>query len=196
MCSSIPCMQRNDLLVWVDLEMTSINDVLVDKITEISVVLTDKNLNVVAEGPDTIIHVDRELIEARRWCPKGQFPESDKLKELSAISTTTTREAEEQVLAFLKEYVEPNTAPLCGNSIHADRHFLKIHMPEFEKYLFYRCIDVSTLKELAKRWAPEVYHEAERMKEHKTHRAKDDILKSIEELRYYRTALFNLPQGE
>ncbi len=187
-------MQRNDLLVWVDLEMTSINDVLVDKIIEIAVVITDKDLNVVAEGPDIIIHADAELIEARRWYPKGQFPESDRLKELSAASTVSTLEAEEQVLAFIKEYVEPNSSPLCGNSIHADRHFLKIHMPTFEKYLFYRCIDVSTLKELAKRWAPGVYAEAEKRKEHKLHRAKADILQSIEELRLYRERFFTPPQ--
>ncbi|MDB5244296.1 MAG: rexo2 [Parcubacteria group bacterium] len=184
-------MQRNDLLVWVDLEMTSIEDVLVDQITEIAVVLTDKDLNVVAEGPDIIIHADRDLIEARRWAPEGQFPESDQLKELSALSTVSTREAEEEVLAFIQKHVAPNSSPLCGNSIHADRHFLKIHMPQFEKHLFYRCIDVSTLKELARRWAPEVYIEAERRKEHKSHRAKADIIQSIEELQFYREHFFN-----
>ncbi len=189
-------MQRNDLLVWVDLEMTSIEDVLVDTITEIAVVLTDKDLTVVAEGPDIIIHADRELLESRRWSPVGQFPESDQLKELSVASTITMREAEEQVLAFVRDYVELNSSPLCGNSIHSDRHFLKMQMPEFEKYLFYRCIDVSTLKELAKRWAPEVYQEAEKRKENKTHRAKDDILKSIDELRFYRENLFSLPRAE
>lgn len=183
-------MKRNDLLVWVDLEMTSINDVLVDKITEIAVVLTDKDLNVVAEGPDIIIHADRDLIESRRWASKGEFPESDKLKELSIESKVTTRQAEEQVLAFVKEYVEPQSSPLCGNSIHADRHFLKIHMPEFEQYLFYRCIDVSTLKELARRWAPEVYEEATKRKDRKLHRAKSDILESIDELRLYRERFF------
>jgi oligoribonuclease len=186
-------MQRNDLLVWVDLEMTSIEDVLVDKITEIAVVLTDKDLNVIAEGPDIIIHADRELLESRRWSPVGEFPESDQLKELSAASAVTMREAEEQVIAFLQEYVEPKSSPLCGNSIHSDRHFLKIQMPEFEDYLFYRCIDVSTLKELAKRWAPEIYQEAEKRKENKMHRAKDDILKSIAELRFYRENLFKIP---
>lgn len=183
-------MQRNDLLVWVDLEMTSINNVMVDKIIEIAVILTDDDLNVVAEGPDIVIHADRELLESTRWYPVGQYPESDTLREQSAASIVTTREAEEQVLAFVKEYVEPQTSPLCGNSIHADRHFLKIHMPEFEKYLFYRCVDVSTIKELAKRWAPEVYEEGKRRKGEKPHRARADILNSIEELRFYREKFF------
>lgn len=183
-------MQRSDLLVWVDLEMTSVKDVLVDKITEIAVVLTDKDLNVVAEGPNLVIHVDQAFADSR---VPPQFREMfvNGLRSEIEESTVTLEEAQNQTLAFLQEHVVPNTAPLCGNSIHSDRHFLKIHMPRFEEYLFYRCIDVSTVKELARRWAPSVYEEAKRRKGESAHRAKDDILASIAELRFYRGAFFS-----
>ncbi|HEX8946864.1 MAG TPA: oligoribonuclease [Candidatus Paceibacterota bacterium] len=183
-------MQRNDLLVWMDLEMTAL-DVRKDKITEIAVVLTDKDLNVVAEGPDIIIHVEPEAFAN---IPAGARAvlEANGLEELSAASTTSAQEAEAQVLAFLNEHVAPQSAPLCGNSIHMDRHFLRIQMPELEEYLFYRNIDVSTLKELARRWAPKTYDAATRHKGQGSHRAKDDILASIEELRFYREHLLKI----
>lgn len=182
-------MLRNDLLAWMDLEMTSVEDVRRDKIIEIAVVLTDANLHVIAEGPDIVIHADPDAF-------KG-IPESAKsLHEASGIlgavaeSTISQEEAERAVLEFLREHVEPQSAPLCGNSIHMDRHFLRYHMPSVDDYLFYRCIDVSTLKELARRWRPSVYEEAARRKGESAHRAKDDILASIEELRFYRGAFF------
>jgi oligoribonuclease len=109
---------------------------------------------------------------------------------LVAASTLSLPEAEDQVLAFLKEHVEPNSAPLCGNSIHVDRHFLAIQMPRVEKYLFYRCVDVSTLKELSRRWLPDLYRASQERKGESAHRAKDDILASISELAFYRGALF------
>lgn len=183
-------MQRNDLLVWMDLEMTSIEDATKDQIIEAAVVLTDKDLNVVAEGPDIIIHAD-----------KAQFfgiPESahelhtkNGLIESTTKSTVTLNDAEGQILTFLSEHVAPQSSPLCGNSIHMDRHFLRHQMPMVEEYLFYRCIDVSTIKELARRWAPHVYEEAKARKGESAHRAKDDILASIDELRFYRTAFFS-----
>lgn len=183
-------MQRSDLLVWMDLEMTSLQDVLTDKITEIAVVLTDKDLNIVAEGPDIVIHVDPALF--------AHIPDSARTThERSGIgeavrkSTITAEEAERQVLEFLKEYVAPQSAPLCGNSIHMDRHFLRMQMPSIEEYLFYRCIDVSTIKELARRWTPAIYEEARHRKGESAHRAKDDILASISELAFYRGAFFS-----
>ena len=182
-------MQRNDLLVWMDLEMTSLEDVLVDQIIEIAVVLTDKDLNIVAEGPDIVIHADKALFE--RIDPNVRRLHTDSgMEQASIASDTTLEEATREVLTFLNEHLVEKSAPLCGNSIHTDRHFLKIHMPAVSNYLFYRCIDVSSLKELARRWATEVYTEAEHRKEHKIHRAKDDILQSIEELRFYRENLF------
>lgn len=178
-------MQRNDLLVWMDLEMTSIEDVLKDKITEIAVVLTDGDLNIVAESPEIIIHVEPSAFEG---IASGALAvhELNNMRELSEKSTTSAQDAEKQVLEFLKTHCVEGTAPLCGNSIHVDRHFLAVQMPDIDKYLFYRCIDVSALKELARRWAPEVYEEAKSRKAMKTHRAKDDILASIDELKFYR----------
>jgi len=190
MCSSIACMQRNDLLVWMDLEMTSLKDVLVDRIIEIAVVVTDKDLNVVAEGPDIVIHADQALFDLDPYV--RSLHEGSGMLEASLASTVTMQKAEQEVLDFLKEHVADQSSPLCGNSIHTDRHFLRLQMPAIEGYLFYRCIDVSTLKELAKRWAPEVYEEAERRKVNKVHRAKNDILQSIEELKFYRECLLKL----
>lgn len=182
-------MQRNDLLVWMDLEMTSLQDAHIDRIVEIAIVLTDAELNVVAEGPDLVIHADEKLFD--RMDPDfAPVYERNGLKKLVAQSTLTTAEAEKQALAFLQSFVAPQSAPLCGNSIHMDRHFLRLQMSELERYLFYRCIDVSSIKELARRWAPAVYEEAKKRKSIQTHRAKDDTLESIEELRYYREHLF------
>ena len=186
-------MQRNDLLVWVDLEMTSLVDVRTDRITEIAVILTDKDLNVIAEGPEIVIHVDDALFDRDRVPASARAIYGDNgLRKLSAESTISLEEAEQKVLAFLQEHVAEKTAPLCGNTIHMDRHFLRIHMPRVDEYLFYRCIDVSSIKELARRWAPPIYEEAERRKGEKPHRAKGDILNSIEELRFYRDTFFKL----
>lgn len=184
-------MQRNDLLVWMDLEMTSLRDVLIDRITEIAVVLTDKDLNIVAEGPEIIIHVDPTIPEYISTDPYD-VSARDELRTLVAESTTTAEEAEERILAFLKQHVVEGSAPLCGNTIHTDRHFLKIQMRSISDYLFYRCIDVSSIKELARRWAPEIYEEAERRKGIKPHRAKADIINSIEELKFYRNNFFKV----
>ncbi len=182
-------MLRNDLLAWMDLEMTSIQDALKDRITEIAIILTDKNLNIVTEGPDIVIHVDPKLFEG--ISPEARaVHEINKMEELVAVSTTTAAEAEAEVLAFLKEHIAPQSAPLCGNTIHMDRHFLRMQMPSIDQYLFYRCIDVSSIKELARRWTPAIFEEAQRRKGEGTHRAKDDILASIEELRFYRGAFF------
>ncbi len=186
-------MQRNDLLVWMDLEMTSIQDVLVDRITEIATVLTDKELTVVAELPSIVVHTDRAFYDSRKRPEMREVPQQVDLVESSAASAISMEEAEAKALAFLQEHVAPKSAPLCGNSIHMDRHFLRHQMPLLEKHLFYRCIDVSSLKELARRWAPDIYEEAERRKEHKTHRAMDDIRQSIEELRFYRETFLKIP---
>jgi oligoribonuclease len=182
-------MQRDDLLVWMDLEMTSVVDARVDQIIEIAVIITDKDLNIVAEGPDLIIHADPKLFAA---APKSaqELHEKNGLMPLVAESTLTLAEAEDEVLTFLTEHVAPNSAPLCGNSIHVDRHFLSIQMPRVEKYLFYRCIDVSTIKQLTQRWLPDLYRASQERKGESAHRAKDDVLASISELAFYRGALF------
>jgi oligoribonuclease len=171
-----------------DLEMTSLKSVLVDQIIEIAVILTDKDLNVVAEGPDIVIHADQALFDRDPFV--RDLHEKSGMLAASLASTTSMQEAEQEILAFLKEHVAEGSSPLCGNSIHTDRHFLRLQMPVVENYLFYRCIDVSTLKELSRRWAPGAYAEAELRKIHKVHRAKSDILQSIDELKFYREQFF------
>lgn len=170
-----------------DLEMTSLRDARADKIIEIAVVLTDANLAVVAEGPDIVIHAALSDFDG---IPEGAraLHEKSGIIEAARASSVTEEEAAREALAFLKEHVEPQTAPLCGNSIHMDRYFLRTRMRELDEYLFYRCIDVSTVKELARRWRPGVYAEAAKRKGESAHRAKDDIMASIAELRFYRGA--------
>ena len=182
-------MQRTDLLAWMDLEMTSVRDVRLDKIIEIAVVLTDANLNIVAEGPDIVIHVEPDAFNGIPESAKS-LHEASGILDAVAKSSISQEEAERAVLGFLKEHVEPQSAPLCGNSIHMDRHFLRYHMPTLDEYLFYRCIDVSTIKELVRRWRPNLYEEAARRKGESAHRAKDDIMASIAELAFYRGAIF------
>lgn len=179
-------MQRNDLLVWMDLEMTSIRDATKDRIIEIAVVLTDGALSVVAEGPEIVIHADSGAFSGIPDEVQRMHEESGVMKASleSAVSLDT---AESEVLGFLKEFVAPQSSPLCGNSIHMDRHFLRLQMPALDAYLHYRCIDVSTIKELGRRWSPEVGE----FEKKKTHRAKDDIYESIEELRFWRKNIFN-----
>lgn len=178
-------MQRNDLLVWMDFEMTSIVDPQVDTITEVATIITDKDLNIIAEGPQIVIkadmdrfnHIPPEVLEIHK---------KSGIIDRVAASTTTIAEAEDQTLAFISEYCTPGSAPLCGNSMTIDRTFMRLQMQKIYFYLHYRNIDVTTIKELARRWQPEFYEAAQKMKEGKTHRAMDDIKGSIEELKYYR----------
>lgn len=177
--------KRNDLWVWMDVEMTSLADVNVDQIIQVAVVITDKELNVVAEGPEVTVHAERSAFE--RIAPEVKaLHEKSGVLEASVASIVTLAEAEKQILDFVTAHAEAGTAPLCGNSVHMDRMFLKAQMPKLYEYLFYRNIDVSTLKELARRWKPELYDEWQNMKGEKAHRAKEDILRSIEELKFYR----------
>ena len=183
-------MQRDDLLVWIDLEMTGLDPVS-DRITEIATVVTDKDLNVIAEGPDTVIHLDEvllnELISRNPFFDNQEF----NLTEEVLASTTSLEEATQQTLGFVAEYMTPQSSPLCGNSIWNDRAFIRQQMPELDSYFHYRCIDVSSIKELARRWRPELFEQASKMKKER-HRAKDDILESIEELKFYRDNFFKL----
>jgi oligoribonuclease len=181
-------MQRNDLLVWIDLEMTGLNPER-DSITEIAIVLTDSDLNVITEGPDMIIHYGNadhlnELVASR------DFPLERAFADAILASPISTQDAQQRALEFLREHIIPQSSPLCGNSIHMDRYFLTKQMPKVVEYLHYRNLDVSTIKELARRWRPDLVMEVENRKK-KKHRAKDDILESIEELRFYRKNFFN-----
>lgn len=168
--------------------MTSLADVAVDRIIQVAAVITDKDLQIVAEGPEITVHADREAFE--RIAPEvKELHEKSGVLEASVASTVRLPEAEEELLKFLSEFVTPGSAPLCGNSVHMDRMFLKAQMRSVYDFLFYRNIDVSSLKELARRWKPELYYEWQNIKGEKSHRAKEDILRSIEELRFYRSRL-------
>jgi len=177
-----------DLLAWMDLEMTGL-DPAKHVIVEIATLLTDDDLNIIAEGPDLVIHATDEELSRMDDVVVEMHTKSGLLEEIKA-STVTLEEATKQTLDFLRSHIpEQRSVPLCGNSIGMDRRFLAIYMTEVEEFLHYRSIDVSTLKELARRWLPSVLDSAPRKEV--GHRALDDITESIKELRYYREALFS-----
>ena len=170
-----------------DLEMTGL-DPAQDAIVEIATMVTDDNLAVVAEGPDLVIATDDAVLRQMEDAVRAMHAKSGLLSAIKA-STTTLEEAASSTLAFLQEHIaEPRTVPLCGNSIGTDRRFLAAHMPEVEAFLHYRSVDVSTIKELARRWYPDAYNNAP--KKAGGHRALEDIKESINELKYYRVTLF------
>jgi oligoribonuclease len=168
-------------LVWVDMEMTGL-DPDNDRIIEVAVVVTDPELNIIAEGPVFAIHQsDATLDKMDNW-NKGTHGKSGLIDRVKA-STVSEAQAEQELIAFLKQYVPANKSPMCGNSICQDRRFMARGMPKLEAFFHYRNLDVSTLKELCRRWKPEV---ATGFKKHQKHTALADITESIEELRYYR----------
>jgi len=174
-----------DNLIWIDLEMTGL-DPEQDRIIEIATVITDTNLEIIAEGPVLAINQSEECLASMgEWCTK-QHAHSG-LTERVKESTIDESSAENNTLEFIKQYVPENKSPMCGNSICMDRRFLYRYMPRFESYFHYRNLDVSSLKILAQRWAPEVAVGITKVSEH---RALQDIRDSIEELRYYRKHLF------
>lgn len=160
-------------------------------IVEIATIVTDDDLAIIAEGPDLVIHVDEAALGGMEDVVRSMHTKSGLLEAIAA-STVSLEEAGAQTLAFIKEHVpEPRTVPLCGNSIGTDRRFLAAHLPEIERYLHYRSIDVSTVKELARRWYPEALSSAP--KKAGGHRALDDIRESITELAHYRATIFRPP---
>lgn len=178
-------MAHSDYLVWLDLEMTGLEP---DRhvILEIGTVITDSNLNIVAEGPCFAISQSEKILsEMDPWCIE-QHGKSG-LTQRSRESKTTLKAAEQETLTFLKEHCERRTSPLCGNSIGQDRRFLYKYMPELNEFFHYRNIDVSTIKELVKRWYKSAPSAPEKKK---THHVLDDIHDSIEELRHYRRVIF------
>jgi len=176
-----------DNLIWIDLEMTGLNPEK-ERIIEMALIVTDSQLNTIAESPVLAIHQSDELLQAMDSWNTKQHNASGLVARVKA-SKITEAEAEATMLEFLKKYVPAGKSPMCGNSVYQDRRFLTKYMPELEKYFHYRLIDVSTLKELAMRWAPRVYSGLQ--KESK-HLALDDIRESIDELKYYREHLLNL----
>jgi oligoribonuclease len=179
-----------DRLVWIDCEMTGL-DLGSDLLIEVAALVTDSELNVLGEGVDVVIGASAEQLERMPDVVREMHASSGLTDEVLA-STVTLEQAQEAVLAYVREWVpERGKAPLCGNSIATDRGFLTRDMPELDDWLHYRMVDVSSVKELARRWYPRAYFNAPQ--KGGGHRALADILESVQELRYYRAAVF-VPQ--
>ena len=180
-------MKHKDNLIWIDLEMTGLEPD-TDRIIEIATIVTDANLNTLAEGPVMAVHQSDDLLNAMdEWCTRthGETGLTKRVQE----SKISEREAELATIRFLEEWVDKGASPICGNSVGQDRRFLVKYMPELEAYFHYRTLDVSTLKELARRWKPEILPGFEKKG---THLALDDIRESIAELAYYREHFLKL----
>jgi oligoribonuclease len=178
-------MSKSDNLIWIDLEMTGLKTDS-DSIIEIATVVTDKELNILAAGPVLAIHQAESVLAGMDDWNQNQHGSSGLLTRVRA-SSVSVGEAEARTLEFLAPWVPPGASPMCGNSICQDRRFLAREMPALERFFHYRNLDVSTLKELARRWAPRV---AESFAKEGAHLAQADILESIRELKHYRAELF------
>ncbi|MDB5908646.1 MAG: oligoribonuclease [Massilia sp.] len=174
-------------LVWVDLEMTGLEPD-TDRIIEVAVVVTDMHLNTIAEGPVFAIHQSDETLDKMDSWNKGTHGRSGLIERVRA-STVNEEQAEAALIAFLKQFVPPGKSPMCGNTICQDRRFMARTMPKLEAFFHYRNLDVSTLKELCRRWKPEL---VAGFKKHQKHTALADIIESVEELKYYREHFIKL----
>lgn len=177
-------MLNDNNLIWIDMEMTGLRPD-IDRVLEIATIVTDSNLNVLAEGPVLPVHQPESILAGMdEWC-QTHHSKSGLLDRVRSTGINEA-EAEEATLAFVSQYVPAGKSPICGNSVGQDRRFLYHYMPRLEAYLHYRNLDVSTLKILAERWAPQIMGGFSKKE---THRALDDIRESIAELRYYREHL-------
>jgi len=179
--------QDKNNLIWIDLEMTGL-DTFNDVIIEIATVVTDKDLNKLAEGPVIAIHQPDSVLEGMDEWNQSHHGSSGLVKRVKE-SSFSAAQAEAETIAFLEKYVPKGASPMCGNSICQDRRFMAREMPILEDYFHYRNLDVSTLKELAARWKPEVL---DQLTKKGAHLALDDILDSIEELQFYRKAILSI----
>ena len=179
--------KSDDNLVWIDCEMTGL-DPEKERLLEIAVIVTGPHLTPRIEGPVCVIHQSDELLDKMDAWNKGTHGRSGLIDKVKA-SATSEQDAEEAILTFIKKYVSKNASPLCGNTISQDRRFLVKFMPKLEAYLHYRNLDVSTLKELSKRWKPEVFNS---FKKQQKHTALADVHESIEELAHYREHFIRL----
>lgn len=180
--------QDPNRLVWVDMEMTGLEPDR-DRVLEIAVIVTDADLAIVAEGPVLVVHQSDEVLDGMDDWNKSTHGKSGLIDRVRA-SVTDEAEVERQLLAFLDQYLPARSSPMCGNSIGQDRRFMVRYMPALENWFHYRNLDVSTLKELAKRWNPAVFAG---LKKQGAHTALADIRESIDELRYYRDTFLRLP---
>ena len=179
--------KSDDNLVWIDCEMTGL-DPEKERLLEIAVIVTGPHLTPRIEGPVCVIHQSDDLLDKMDAWNKGTHGRSGLIDKVKA-SATSEQDAEEAILTFIKKYVSKNASPLCGNTISQDRRFLVKFMPKLEAYLHYRNLDVSTLKELSKRWKPEVFNS---FKKQQKHTALADVHESIEELAHYRQHFIRL----
>ncbi|MEK6592509.1 MAG: oligoribonuclease [Pseudomonadota bacterium] len=174
-------------LIWIDMEMSGL-DPDADKILEVAIVVTDSRLNTVAEAPVLVVHQAAAVLDAMDDWNKSTHVKSG-LTERVKASVLTEAAVEDRMMAFLAEHVPSAISPMCGNTVHQDRRFMARHMPRLEAYFHYRNLDVSTLKELARRWKPEIMAG---LTKHGKHEALADIQESIEELKYYREHFLKL----
>ncbi|CAN7481649.1 oligoribonuclease [Pseudoduganella sp. LjRoot289] len=186
--TTTPQQRPNEMnLVWVDMEMTGLEPE-TDRIIEVAIIITDMHLNFLAEGPVFAIHQSDETLDKMDNWNKGTHGRSG-LTERVKASTVTEEQAEAELIAFMKKWVPSGKSPMCGNTIGQDRRFMVKYMPKLEAFFHYRNVDVSTLKELCKRWKPEI---VSGFKKHQKHTALADITESIEELKYYREHFIKL----
>ena len=174
-------------LIWMDIEMSGLNPE-TDRILEVAIVITTSQLELVAEAPVWVVHQADAVLDVMDDWNKATHAKSGLTGRVKA-ATQTEAEVEALMLAFVGQYVQPHMSPICGNSVHQDRRFLVKYMPKFEDYLMYRNLDVSTLKELARRWKPEILAG---LSKHGKHEALADIHESIDELRYYRVHILKI----
>src|SRR5882757_9478848 len=174
-------------LIWVDMEMSGL-DPEIEKVLEVAIVVTDTHLNTVAEGPVLVAHQPDSVLNAMDAWNKNTHGKSGLIERVKA-SKLTAADVDGRLVEFLKQYVPAGVSPLCGNSVHQDRRFMVKYLPAFEAHFHYRNLDVSTLKELMRRWRPEL---AAGLTKHGRHEALADIYESIEELKYYREHFLRL----
>lgn len=176
--------QNNGHLIWIDLEMTGLNPE-TDYIIEIATIVTDSELNIIEQGPVYAIHQDESILNQMDEWNKKHHSKTGLINRVKS-SKLNEKQAEEKTISFIKKYIKKGGSPLCGNTIYQDRAFLKKYMQELESYFHYRIIDVSSLKELILRWYPDLPI----FKKKNTHEALEDILESIQELKYYKKNIF------
>ena len=179
--------QDPNALIWIDMEMSGLNPE-TDRVLEVAIVITDAQLNIITEAPVLVVHQSDAVLDAMDNWNQSTHKKSGLIDRVRA-STLTEADVEERMIAFLSQHVASGVSPLCGNSVHQDRRFLVRYLPKLDAYFHYRLIDVSTLKELARRWKPEVLAG---MVKHGKHEALADIHESIEELRYYRAQILKI----